>query len=162
MEIIHKNKRIQVVSDESTITIDDRKFDFTYEKFNDNIFKIGIDGITKLCYIAEDEQSIYVFVEGEQFIFEKYKEETSSVESLQNEFKDKEAIKPPMPGSIVKVLVEPNQKVGEGEPIVIVEAMKMEITLYSSIEGVISEINVQAGEQVDSDKVLVVIDRNRN
>ena len=65
-----------------------------------------------------------------------------------------------MPGSIVKILVEPNQKVGEGEPIVIVEAMKMEITLYSSIEGIVSEINVQVGEQVDSDKVLVVINRN--
>lgn len=162
MEIIHKNKRVQVVSDESTITIGDRKFDFAYEKFNDNIFKISIDGVSRLCYVAEDEQFIYVFVEGEQFIFEKYKEETSSVESLQSEFKDKEAIKPPMPGSIVKVLVEPNQKVGEGEPIVIIEAMKMEITLYSSIEGVVSEINVQAGEQVDSDKVLVVIDRNSN
>jgi 3-methylcrotonyl-CoA carboxylase alpha subunit len=160
MEIIHKNKRVEVVSNESAITIDDRKSDFAYEKFNDNIFKISINGITKLCYAAEDEQFIYVFVEGEQFIFEKYKEEASSVESLQSEFKDKEVIKPPMPGSIVKILVEPNQKVGEGEPIVIVEAMKMEITLYSSIEGIVSEINVQVGEQVDSDKVLVVINRN--
>lgn len=160
MEIIHKNKQVQVVSDESKITIENQNFDFAYEKFNDNIFKISIDGITKLCYVAEDEQFIYVFIEGEQFIFEKYKEEVSSVESSQSELKDKEVIKPPMPGSIVKILVEPNQKVGEGEPIVIVEAMKMEITLYSSIEGIVSEINVQAGEQVDSDKVLVVINRN--
>ncbi len=161
MEIIHKNKRLQIISNESAITIDNQKFDFAYEKFTDNIFKISINGITKLCYVVEDEQFIYAFVEGEQFICEKYKEEASSVEALQSEFKDKEVIKPPMPGSIVKVLVEPNQKVSEGEAIVIVEAMKMEITLYSSIEGVISEINVQAGEQVDSDKVLVVINRDK-
>lgn len=160
MEILHKNERVQVISDESKVTINNQTFDFDYKKFNDNIFKITINGTTKLCYVTEDEQFIYVFIEGEQFIFEKYREEASSVESLQAEFKDKEAIKPPMPGSIVKVLVEPNQKVNEGEAIVIIEAMKMEITLYSSIEGVISEVNVRAGEQVDSDKVLVVINRD--
>lgn len=157
MEILYKNKLIEIVTNESKATIDSQNFNFSYEKFNDNIFKINLNGITKLCYVADDAQSIYVFVEGEQFTFEKYKEETASIEALQAESKDKEVIKPPMPGSVVKVLVELNQKVGEGEPIVIIEAMKMEITLYSSIDGVVSEINVQAGEQVDSDKVLVVI-----
>lgn len=67
-----------------------------------------------------------------------------------------------MPGSVVKLLVQQGQSVEEGAPIIVVEAMKMEITLYSSISGVVTEINVEPGQQVDSDKTLVVIKRNEN
>ena len=37
--------------------------------------------------------------------------------------------------------------------------MKMESTLYSSISGKVSEVNAKAGEQVDSDLVLVLVEK---
>ena len=67
-----------------------------------------------------------------------------------------------MPGSVVNVLVNEGQKVEEGTPIIIVSAMKMETTLYSSISGIVIEVNATKGEQVDETKSLVVIMKEEN
>ena len=47
-----------------------------------------------------------------------------------------------MPGKILKVLVSEGQKIKMGEPVIIMESMKMEQTIVSSTDGVINSINV--------------------
>ncbi len=112
-------------------------------------------------YFAEDEKHYFVFIDGHTFTFNKKDEnfdyfEDSTDNSNQN------IIKSPMPGSIVNVLVNEGQKVEEGTPIIIVSAMKMETTLYSSISGIVVEVNAIKGEQVDETKSLVVITKEEN
>jgi acetyl/propionyl-CoA carboxylase alpha subunit len=64
----------------------------------------------------------------------------------------------PMPGAVVRVLVEGGATVAKGDPLVVLEAMKMEHTVASPIDGVVSEVRVTAGQQVDAGSVLVVVD----
>jgi acetyl/propionyl-CoA carboxylase alpha subunit len=64
----------------------------------------------------------------------------------------------PMPGSVVRVLVEVGIAVGKGEALLVLEAMKMEHTVVSPTEGTVSEVRVSAGQQVDAGAVLVVVD----
>jgi acetyl/propionyl-CoA carboxylase alpha subunit len=64
----------------------------------------------------------------------------------------------PMPGSVVRVLVEQGAAVGKGDPLIVLEAMKMEHTVASPAEGIVSEVRVSAGQQVDAGAVLVVVD----
>ncbi|HWA66630.1 MAG TPA: biotin carboxylase N-terminal domain-containing protein [Mycobacteriales bacterium] len=64
----------------------------------------------------------------------------------------------PMPGSVVRVLVDRGASVGKGDPLVVLEAMKMEHTVASPTDGTVSEIHVAAGQQVDAGTVLVVVD----
>jgi 3-methylcrotonyl-CoA carboxylase alpha subunit len=54
----------------------------------------------------------------------------------------------PMPGKIVKVMAEPGRKVAKGEPLLILEAMKMEHTITAPADGVVKELHYAAGEQV--------------
>jgi len=54
----------------------------------------------------------------------------------------------PMPGKIVKVMVEAGRKVAKGEPLLILEAMKMEHTITAPGDGVVKELHYAAGEQV--------------
>jgi 3-methylcrotonyl-CoA carboxylase alpha subunit len=54
----------------------------------------------------------------------------------------------PMPGRIVSVLVEPGRRVKKGEPLLILEAMKMEHTITAPADGVVAEVRFAAGEQV--------------
>lgn len=61
----------------------------------------------------------------------------------------------PMPGRVVKTLVEPGQAVTEGQTVCIVEAMKMENEIRSPREGVVQTVAVVAGETVDAGRVLV-------
>jgi biotin carboxyl carrier protein len=67
-------------------------------------------------------------------------------------------IKAPMPGRIVRVLVAVGDRVSARQPVVIVEAMKMENELRSSGTGVVKEIRVQQGQAIDTGVVLLVID----
>ncbi|MFM7308060.1 MAG: biotin/lipoyl-containing protein, partial [Actinomycetota bacterium] len=63
----------------------------------------------------------------------------------------------PMQGTIVKVLVEVGQHVKAGDPVVVLEAMKMENQLKADKAGAVTSVNVKPGDKVGSGDVLVVI-----
>lgn len=54
----------------------------------------------------------------------------------------------PMPGKIIKILVKIGDKVNSGQPVVMMEAMKMEYTLEARQEGLIEQIFCKTGDQV--------------
>jgi acetyl-CoA/propionyl-CoA carboxylase biotin carboxyl carrier protein len=64
----------------------------------------------------------------------------------------------PMQGTIVKVLVEAGQAVSKGDPVVVLEAMKMENNVASDVDGTVTEISAEPGQSVTAGQVVVVID----
>jgi acetyl-CoA/propionyl-CoA carboxylase biotin carboxyl carrier protein len=66
-------------------------------------------------------------------------------------------VRSPMPGTVVAVLAEAGQQVTSGQPLVIVEAMKMEHTVTARADGVVTELAAKAGQQVRMDEILAVI-----
>ncbi|EPX80448.1 acetyl/propionyl/methylcrotonyl-CoA carboxylase subunit alpha [Salipiger mucosus] len=64
-------------------------------------------------------------------------------------------IEAPMPGKVVAVLAEPGQTVGAGDRLAVLEAMKMEHTLTAPRDGVIAEVLVEAGAQVEHGAALI-------
>jgi biotin carboxyl carrier protein len=64
----------------------------------------------------------------------------------------------PMPGKIVRVLVEPGAEVEAGAGIVVVEAMKMQNEMKSPKAGVVASVNVEVGSTVNGGDVLAVIE----
>jgi biotin carboxyl carrier protein len=63
----------------------------------------------------------------------------------------------PMPGKIVRILVELGQAVAARQPVVVVEAMKMENALRADRDGTVAEIHVREGMSVEAGALLVVI-----
>jgi biotin carboxyl carrier protein len=66
-------------------------------------------------------------------------------------------ISAPMPGKVVRVLVERGQSVRARQPIVVVEAMKMENALRTDRDGTVAEVLVDQGASVEAGALLVVI-----
>jgi propionyl-CoA carboxylase alpha chain len=64
----------------------------------------------------------------------------------------------PMPGTVIRVMAEPGAAVTQGQPLVVIEAMKMEHRIAAPASGVLADLNVRAGQQVESGAVLAVID----
>jgi acetyl-CoA/propionyl-CoA carboxylase biotin carboxyl carrier protein len=64
----------------------------------------------------------------------------------------------PMQGTIVKVLVEVGQSVSAGDPVVVLEAMKMENNVAADIDGTVTEVSVEAGQSVSAGQVVVTIE----
>ena len=67
------------------------------------------------------------------------------------------AVRVPMPGRVVRVLVDLGDTVKAGQGLVVVEAMKMENEVSSPTAGVVSEVRVAAGDSVEVGGVLVVV-----
>ena len=68
------------------------------------------------------------------------------------------AIESPMPGTVIAVLASLGESVAVGQPVVVVEAMKMEHTLRASTDGVVTELLVQVGDRVALNQLLAVIE----
>jgi acetyl-CoA carboxylase biotin carboxylase subunit len=63
----------------------------------------------------------------------------------------------PMPGQVLKILVSAGQRVSAGEPLLILEAMKMEQTLRASTDGIVEAVLVKQGDVVAPGDTLVEI-----
>ncbi|MDT5335698.1 MAG: propionyl-CoA carboxylase alpha chain [Mycobacterium sp.] len=64
----------------------------------------------------------------------------------------------PMPGSVTKIAAAVGDRVKVGQPLIWLEAMKMEHTIAAPTAGVLAELNVTAGQQVDVGAVLARIE----
>ncbi len=63
----------------------------------------------------------------------------------------------PMPGTVVRVAVALGDRVSEGQPLLWLEAMKMQHQINAPADGVITELGVGTGDQVDVGRVLAVV-----
>jgi len=69
-----------------------------------------------------------------------------------------QAIAAPMPGRVIRVLVEPGQDVAAGEGLIVVEAMKMQNEMKAPRAGRVASVKTVAGATVSAGDVLLVIE----
>jgi acetyl/propionyl-CoA carboxylase alpha subunit len=68
------------------------------------------------------------------------------------------AVTAPMPGTVIRVEVEPGDTVQARRPLVVLEAMKMEIPIHSPFEGTVTAVHVAPGDRVDGGALLVELE----
>lgn len=66
----------------------------------------------------------------------------------------------PMPGKIVEILVEEGAEINSGEPLLILEAMKMQNEIACPVNGVIKRIAIRPNDSVMKDDLLIEIDKS--
>ena len=64
-------------------------------------------------------------------------------------------LKSPMPGLVIKLDIKIGDKIAKGDPIMILEAMKMENVIKSRGEGKVAEVFVNEGQAVEKNQLLV-------
>lgn len=67
-------------------------------------------------------------------------------------------VKAPMPGKVLDIMVVPGQTIEKGQPLLILEAMKMENVLKSEGQAIIKSINVSQQESVESGQLLIELE----
>lgn len=121
-----------------------------------NAVNILIEGRSFQVYFAGDEEKRYLSLGGQQFIVQEPAESDEGYE--EGELKpreDKLVITAPMPGKVIKINVTEKEEIRRNQTLAIVEAMKMENELKSSIDGYVKKIFVSTGELVDSERPLI-------
>ncbi|WP_113700340.1 biotin/lipoyl-containing protein, partial [Nonomuraea lactucae] len=66
----------------------------------------------------------------------------------------------PMPGSVLRVEVGKGDRVAGGQPVLVLEAMKMEHRIAAPAGGVVSAVHVEEGQQVEAGAVLAIIEES--
>ena len=67
------------------------------------------------------------------------------------------AVKAPLQGTVMKVLVKPGDSVKKGSPVCVIEALKMENDVPAPADGVVASVNVKSGDSVKTDEVLLTL-----
>jgi len=64
----------------------------------------------------------------------------------------------PMGGKVIDIKVNPGDSVNEGDEVVIIEAMKMELPVVATASGTVKEIKGKKGDAGEADAVLIVLE----
>jgi acetyl-CoA/propionyl-CoA carboxylase biotin carboxyl carrier protein len=107
-------------------------------------FARALDAATDTLWLAADGQAWPVA-------------EHSMLEFTSSDVDDGGPLVSPMPGTVLVVKAAVGDRVSAGTPLLIVEAMKMEHTIAAPVDGVLTELNVQAGQQVALNQPLAVV-----
>jgi biotin carboxyl carrier protein len=106
-----------------------------------------------------DQRALYgIMVEGQRYIVKVQDERSRRLALADRNLKPPDGellIKAPIPGLVVKVMVAPGQQVAEGDPLLILEAMKMENELRAPRDGVIHELRIEPRMQVAVGQIML-------
>ena len=142
------------------VTIGEHTVRVDVAKSGPTIYSIIEDGQQFEAMVDERDGSRFdVLVRGHLFHLEAVDERSRMLaQSAAAVATGPETITADMPGKIVKIEVAVGDAVAAGQPVVIVEAMKMENPIASPVDGVVTEIAVREGDTVDAGAPLFTVE----
>ncbi len=112
------------------------------------------DGVTRWrVYVAGPPDERWVFVNGHIARLEPVGKDRA-----RGRTRGTSDMSAPMPATVVKVLVEPGSPVKKGDVVLMLEAMKMELAIHASRDGVVRQVRCQPGELVQPGVNLVELE----
>lgn len=147
----------------NTAFVEDREYNFELKKLKSDLFLLKAGNRIFEIYSKKiNEEKYSVTVNSRYFeilVRTSLQEKAARLIELKTESNHHSEIKSPMPGLILKVKKKNGEKVEAGEPVLILEAMKMENELRSPSGGKIREIFVKEGIAVEKGAVLFIVDQ---
>ncbi len=145
---------IEKEKDRYKIDIEGKQFFADYEPLSETDGNLIVEG--KSYHVIFTDNSVYV--NGVHFDIE-------TIDPLKKELlkstkleKDEGAVVTSMPGNVKKVLVREGDRVEAGQPVVVLEAMKMENELDAPKSGIVKKVNVKENTPVEANAVLIEIE----
>lgn len=133
------------------ITIADRVYAVRVIHARAGELTFTVDGVRHTACAASDGSTRFVAVDGE--VFELKLPEARRTRRKQHHGEDN--LTASMPGQITKVLVHVGDTVQRGQPLIVLEAMKMEIKIAAPHDGRVVKVLVKPGQVVDRGQALI-------
>ena len=108
--------------------------------------------MTGTAVVSGDQ--VWVTVAGEVFLFSAT-HGTPRAPDKDKDTRDRDAFTPPMPATVVRILVKPGDAVDEGDVLIALEAMKMELPIRAPRKGVVRAVHCRESELVQPGHVLL-------
>ena len=141
------------------INLDNQSYEFEATFLTPNCILLEDQTQRKRIDIAEGKDKTFVFFNGSQIVLEHVDPSSQSAAMHESDVHDGGAdICAPMPGKVLKILVEQNQEVQPKQSLVIVEAMKMEHNITAPKKAVVKQINFKEGDLVDTGQQILELE----
>jgi 3-methylcrotonyl-CoA carboxylase alpha subunit len=138
------------IGDTHHVVVGDRALELTHLERSANQLLFDLDGTGHRAAIARCGKALQVRLEGRTYLLE---EVTGSFATATVNAAD--TIVAPMTGTVLDVLVQPDQEVEADQPLVVMTAMKMEHRLTAPRAGRVAELLATSGATVQAGAVLV-------
>jgi acetyl/propionyl-CoA carboxylase alpha subunit len=138
------------------VSVGDTTYDVFAEFIGQEEILLNIDGRIFNVIVHSNSVSHSVFINGRLFRVEK----RSALKLLREEKgrQKKKDVKTTMPGRVVQVLAASGDEVQEGQPILVLEAMKMQNEIKAPQAGQLTKICFRAGDYVEAGSILFTVD----
>ena len=142
--------------------IDDQKYNLKLLKSTSNEFEFILENTYHYVKILPSTETKYkIYIDG---IVVEIKKHSKITEIIEKTLKSKGTayqannVTSQIPGRVVKVSVSKGDKIKEGDPIMVLESMKMQIAIKSHKEGTIKESKVKEGSTVSRNEIVAIIE----
>lgn len=151
---------VQITQDE--ILLDGNPVSINLEQSGmTELYSMLFDGASHELLIESERFNYNVTLYGEQFAVQIEDERSRRLNAgrlIPADQSGNASVNAPIPGLVVKVLVEEGAEVTEGQSLVILEAMKMENEIRSVRNGTVTKINVTPGQRVEQNAPLILLE----
>jgi biotin carboxyl carrier protein len=152
----------EIEIDDKQILLDGQPIFIDFEQIaQPDLYSLLFGGYSHELLIESERFNYAVTLRGEQFNVQVEDERTRKLNAGRKPtaLPDGEfALKAPIPGLVVKMLVDDGDEVEDGQSLVILEAMKMENELRSPKAGVVKKVEVVPGQRVEQNAILIVLE----
>ncbi|MBC8478480.1 MAG: biotin/lipoyl-binding protein [Candidatus Delongbacteria bacterium] len=142
------------------LQVGERTFRVDYSRLSPETASLLIDGRSLTAHVSQVEDNLHVSIGGRRYTLQLPRQDRAGrgAAAAGGTGPGSGSIKTPMPGLIVKVLVQPGATVEAGNTLVILEAMKMENAVKAPFAAVVKAVNVAEGDQTNLGDVLIEIE----
>ncbi len=131
--------------------------EFLFQPMGENLYRVNINGTNHRAAVVCYRGTYYIDIDSVLIELTEPSEE-GFAGGAAGHAGEKDKIFAPMPGKIVKVLVDVGDEVEEKQAMVIVEAMKMENQVNAKAKGKVKAVNFAAGDQVDTERPIIELE----
>jgi len=140
---------------EITIAIDGHLMSAHIQRRGPNECELTVNGAVHRVYCAQDDRHIHLHIDGKVW-------QLTSVDEFRGEGAqtniDRGAVVAPMPGVVIGISVEVGHSVTAGQPLILIESMKLQCELRAKADGVVRHVAVSVGSSFERGSVLIKVD----
>ncbi len=152
-----------IINNTRKITIDyDQLAKHQYFQIDENHAHLRINGTNYACEISQNgnTKNQTITINGMDYHIQIQDELDQLIDSMGlNELHKPNSsnILSPMPGLVLEIMVKPGENISKDQPLLILEAMKMENIIKAEGDGVIDKIQVIKGDKVEKSQMLILL-----
>jgi 3-methylcrotonyl-CoA carboxylase alpha subunit len=133
------------------LRIGERDYDAAAERSADGHLGLTLDGARSVAMVLEHDAMLAILIAGESWQFQEFDPLAPAADADIGGGR----LTAPMPGRVIELLVAPGAAVRQGQPMMVIEAMKMEHTIAAPRDGVVAAVNFTAGDLVEEGAELI-------